>query len=68
MVCMKLLNVALVSTLDLARTFRLFSKELSFFSRLLKLGGLFNTRLGFGFCWMKLEPPIFGFYDHEKFR
>ena len=67
MVCMKLLNVALVSALDLARTFRLFSKELSFFSGLLNPGGLFNTGLGLGFCWLKLEPPTFGFCNHEKF-
>ena len=39
MVCMKLLKVALVSALDLARAFRLFSKELSFFLLILKPGG-----------------------------
>ena len=67
MVCMKLLSVTLVSVLDLARTSKLFSRELSFFSLLLKPGGLFITGLGFGFCWLKLGLPTFGFYDHEIF-
>ena len=67
-VYMKLLSVALVSALDLARTSRLFSRELSFFLLLLKPGGLFIIGLGLEFCWLKLEPSIFGFCDHEKFR
>ena len=39
MVCTKLLNVALVSALDLVRASRLFSKELSLLSLLLKPDG-----------------------------
>ena len=64
---MKLLHAALVSTLDLARTFRLFFKKLSFFPGLLKHGRLFNIGLGLEFCWLKLGSPTFGFCDHEKF-
>ena len=67
MICIKLLSMALVSVLDLARTSKLFSKELSFFSLLLKSGGLFITGLGLGFCWLKLGQPIFRFCDHKKF-
>ena len=66
-VCMKLLSVALVSVLDLARIFRLFSRELNFFSLLLKSDGLFITGLDLGFYWLKLGPPTFGFCDHKKF-
>ena len=67
MIYIKLLSVALVSVLDLAKVSKLFSGELSFFSLLLKPDKLFITGLGFGFCWLKLGPPTFGFYDHEKF-
>ena len=63
-VCMKLLSVVLVSALDLVRTSRFFSKELSFFSLLLKLGRL----LGFEFCWLKLGSPTFRFCVYEKFK
>ena len=68
MVCMKLLSVALVSALDLAKTSKLFSRELSFFSLLLKSSRLFITGLGLVFCWLKLGPPTFEFCDHEKFE
>ena len=67
-VCMKLLSMALVIALDLVRTSRLFSRELNFFSLLLKPGGLFIIGLGLRFYWLKLGPPIFRFCDHEKFR
>ena len=68
-VCIKLFGVALVSALDLAKASKLFSSELIFLLLLLllKSDGLFIIGLGLRFCWLKLGPSAFEFYDQEKF-